>query len=86
MRRCVRKKLNVEQRRAKQVGELATFVQQYARKAYPNWDPTDRRYDRESESRAKRMDPEELDRLLREDDWRQSCLLIHQGGFHALFV
>lgn len=68
MRRCVRKKLNAEQRRAKQAGELATFVQQYARKAHPNWDPNDRRYDREVENRAKRMNPEELDRLLREDD------------------
>lgn len=62
------KKLNADQKRARKAGDLAKFVQQYARKAYPNWDPNDRRYDRDVENQVKRMGPEELDRLLREDD------------------
>jgi hypothetical protein len=45
-------------------GQLAAFVQQYARKAYPNIDPNDRRYDRKMEEIAKRMDPIEFDRLV----------------------
>ena len=64
----MRRKLNADQKRAKQAGELALFVQQYARKAYPSTDPNDRQYDRKVESRAKHMNPEQLDRLLREDD------------------
>jgi hypothetical protein len=68
MRQCVAKKLNADQKRARVAGELTTFVQQYARKAYPNWDPNDRRYDRDVEKRVKRMRPEELDQLLRDDD------------------
>ena len=62
------KRINREQRRGKMIGRLRVFVQQYARKAYPNWDPNDRRYDRDIEKVVKRMSPEELDRLLRDDE------------------
>jgi len=52
--------------------ELGAFLKQYARKAYRNIDPNDRRYDRKIERLVKRLRPEELDRLLRhgleEDD------------------
>jgi hypothetical protein len=47
---------------------IATFVRQYARKAYPTHDPNDRSYDREIEKIIKKMSPVELDRLMREDE------------------
>ena len=47
--------------------ELGVFLKQYARKANRNIDPNDRNYDRKIEQMVKRMDPEELDRLMRED-------------------
>ena len=46
--------------------ELGVFLKQYARKAYKNIDPNDRTYDRNIEKLIKRMDPQELDRLMRE--------------------
>lgn len=58
-------------RRQRLAGKLSTFVQQYARKAYPGMDPNDRRYDRNIEKKVRKMDPEELDYLLREDDEQQ---------------
>ena len=47
--------------------ELGVFLKQYARKANKNIDPNDRAYDRNIERMIKRMNPEELDRLMRED-------------------
>lgn len=47
---------------------IARFMQQYGRKARKGLDPNDRTYDREIEKLVKRMDPEELDRILREED------------------
>jgi hypothetical protein len=48
--------------------DLATvighFLQQYRRKAYPNFDPNDRQYDRKVEQYIKRMTPEDLDEVL----------------------
>ena len=61
------KKLNLDEKRARKVGALATFVRQYIRKAQRGVEPNDRRYDRSLEKAVKRMPPEELDRLLRED-------------------
>ena len=49
-------------------GEIASFVQQYKRKAHAGMDPNDRRYDREIEKKIKKMDPEELSRLMYGDD------------------
>ena len=64
MERDGRRKLNADQKRARRAGDLMTFVQRYARKAYTN----DRRCDRDVEARVKRMSPEELDGLLRDDE------------------
>lgn len=61
-------KLNAGQKQALKAGELARFIQQYARKARRSLDSNDRQYDRGVEARVKRMSPEELDRLLREDE------------------
>ena len=62
------KKLNADEKQARKAGEVARFVQQYARKARSGLDPNDRGYDRGIEAHIKRMRPEELDRLLREDE------------------
>lgn len=43
-------------------------MRQYQRKAHKGWDPNDRGYDRKIEDQIKRMPPDELDRLLREED------------------
>lgn len=61
-------KLTTEEKQTRKAGELIRFVQEYARKARPGLDPNDRSYDRGIEARIKRMRPEELDRLLREDE------------------
>ncbi|WP_250461286.1 hypothetical protein [Microbulbifer litoralis] len=45
-------------------GEIGAFMKQYARKAYPGWDPNDRSYDRKLEEKIKHMNPEELSELL----------------------
>lgn len=56
------------QRKKKRLaGELAAFVRQYRRKAHPKWDPNDRGYDRKLEEKIKRMKPEELDAMLRDE-------------------
>lgn len=47
---------------------LALFKSRYLRKAQPDYDPNDRCYDREVEELMKRMDPAELDALLRGED------------------
>ena len=50
--------------------EIAIFIKQYKRKAYPRFEPNDRAYDRKIERIVKRMKPEQLDELLHgaEDD------------------
>jgi len=49
--------------------EVAKFAKAYARKAQRNGqDPNDRRYSHELEQKLTRLKPEELDRLLREDE------------------
>ena len=62
------KELNAEQKQARRTGEMASFVQEYARKARKGLDANDRRHDRSIQARIRRMPPEELDLLLREDD------------------
>jgi hypothetical protein len=62
-----RPRLNADQKRALKAAKLRLFMQQYGRKANSN-DPNDRRYDREVEMVVKRMKPDELDRLLRNDE------------------
>jgi hypothetical protein len=47
---------------------LGTFLQQYARKAQRGVEPNDRHYDRNLEAKLKRMNPEDLSRLMTGDD------------------
>jgi hypothetical protein len=63
-----RRHLNADQKRALKAAKFGKFVQQYARKAQKGVDPNDRSYSREIEQAAKRMKPESLDHLLRNDD------------------
>jgi hypothetical protein len=63
-----RRRLNADQKRALKAATLERFVQQYARKAQKKTEPNDRGYDREIEQAARRMRPESLDLLLRNDD------------------
>jgi hypothetical protein len=62
------KKLNLDEKRARKAGELATFVRQYGRKAQRGVEPNDRRFDKHVLNAVKRMPPDQLDRLLREDE------------------
>ena len=59
--------VNVSKRRQRLEGRIGTFIRQYARKRHPRHDPNDRRYNREVEAMVKRMDPQELDALLRDE-------------------
>jgi hypothetical protein len=47
---------------------LPQFLREYRRKAQRGTEPNDRRYSRVVEELIKRMDPQELDRLMREAD------------------
>jgi hypothetical protein len=47
---------------------LGTFLQQYQRKAQRGVEPNDRAYDRKLEARLKRMKPEDLGRLMSDDE------------------
>ena len=55
-------------RKDREAATLGRFVQQYERKAQKGVEPNDRRYDRKVEKAVKRMKPEKLDALLRDDD------------------
>jgi hypothetical protein len=61
------RKLNATGRRGLRRAELALFVQQYGRKAQRGVEPNDRRYSRKTERKLKRMKPERLDELLRDE-------------------
>jgi hypothetical protein len=58
----------VSKRKRRLQAEIGVFIRQYARKHYPNHDPNDRRYDRKIEKIVRRMNPEELDELMRDAD------------------
>ena len=62
------RKLNQHEKRALQAAEVAKFIQQYGRKSQKGVEPNDRRYDRNTEAMIKRLPPEDLNRLLREDE------------------
>jgi hypothetical protein len=47
---------------------MGRFMKEYGRKKRPGLDPNDRHYDPSFEAVVKRMDPEELDALLNEDE------------------
>lgn len=63
-----RRRKNADERRALRAARLRVFIQQYGRKAQRGVEPNDRCYDRELERAVKRMKPEELDRLLSDDE------------------
>ncbi len=63
-----RKRLNRDERRAVKAAAIRTFADQYGRKAQKGAEPNDRRYDKGAERLIKQMDPEEFDRLLRDDE------------------
>ena len=54
--------------RADLVAAIGRFVQQYQRKAQKGIEPNDRRYDRNVETRMKRMHPEDLSEILSDDE------------------
>ena len=64
----MRRKLNADEKGEPAAGELHAFVRQYVRKAYPQHDPNDRSYSRDTEKRIERMKPADLDRLLHDDE------------------
>jgi hypothetical protein len=49
-------------------GRLAVFAKQYARKAQRGVEPNDRRYDDRLEKLMKKLPPEELSKLLSDDE------------------
>ena len=63
-----KKRLTAPQKRARRAAEVARFVRQYARKAQRGQEPNDRDYDHKMEHRLKRLKPEVLDELLRDND------------------
>jgi len=63
-----KRRLNADEKRARSAGELARFLAQYGRKAQRGEEPNDRRYSRNTEARFKRMKPEDLDDLIRNDE------------------
>lgn len=60
--------MNLSEKRALKSAEMQTFVQKYARKAQKSGEPNDRTYDRELERAITQMKPEELDKLLHDDE------------------
>ncbi len=63
-----RKRRNAEDRRRLKAAAVQVFAKQYARPAQKNHEPNDRRYSRKVEDQVKRMQPAELDDLLRGED------------------
>jgi hypothetical protein len=63
----VRRRLNAKQKRALKAADVRLFVQKYGHGGRRNF-TNNRDYDRELERAIQRMSPEELDRLLREDE------------------
>jgi len=63
----MRRHLNADQKRALKAATVNVFVQQYGRKAQRGMEPNDRRYSRDLEKAVKRLKPDELDSLMRDD-------------------
>jgi hypothetical protein len=65
----IRKHLNAAEKRALKAGDIRLFVQEYGRrKPRGSYEPNDRGYDREIEETVRRMSPEQLDELMRDDE------------------
>ena len=61
------RKLNRDEKRALRASSLALFLKSYGRRSQKGVEPNDRRYDRQEEEAIKRLSPDELDALLRDD-------------------
>lgn len=59
---------NREEKHALRVAEIAQFIRQVGRKSQKGAEPNDRRHDRKLEEMVRRLNPEELDRMLRDDE------------------
>lgn len=62
------RKLNQAEKRSLRAADLAVFMKQYGRQRQKGVEPNDRQYDREQEEAIKRLKPEDLDALLRDDE------------------
>jgi hypothetical protein len=60
--------LDVSKRRTWLRQHLPAFLREYARTSRREGDPNDRQYDRKLEQEIKRMDPQDLDAMLRDED------------------
>lgn len=58
----------LSKRRKKLRDGLSNFLRNYGRRGASPSDPNDRHYDPKIEDQIKRMDPEELDRMMRDED------------------
>lgn len=59
---------NRAEKLALQAAELAVFTKQYGRRKQRGVEPNDHKYDRDTEKKFKKLDPTELDRLMRDDE------------------
>jgi hypothetical protein len=59
---------NADEKHGLALGAVRTFMRQYGRQAQRGVEPNDRRYDAKIAKRVKRMNPVELDRILRDDE------------------
>jgi len=59
---------NLEERRRLKASRIADFEKAVGRKAQKGREPNDRRYDHDLAKKLRRMKPEEIDFLLREDE------------------
>ena len=64
----VRRRFNASEKLALATARIRRFVDQYGRKAQRGIEPNDRPYDRKLERSVKRMAPDKLDELLRDDE------------------
>ncbi len=61
--------MNERQRKRKLQADLARFAKEYARKKRPGkGEPNDRAFDKELRNRLRRMRPEVIDKLLRDEE------------------
>lgn len=63
-----RKHLNVAQKRALKAASMALFSQRYGRKAQKGTEPNDRKTGKGAAHRMRRVSPETMDRLMRDDE------------------
>jgi hypothetical protein len=63
-----KRRINLKQKRALKSAKVADFVKKAGRKAQKRTEPNDRRYDVDFAKHLRRMKPEKLDDIMREDD------------------